>query len=356
MNWDWEKLQEKRQRQNGPLPGPDLGEFNNKVKQIRHINFPNWRLFLVLAVLLWVGSGIYIVEPDEVGVVKRFGAYDRTTDPGPHYRIPFPVESVETPKVTKIQRLEVGFRGSASFVGGGGIRLVPEESLMLTGDENIVDVQFIVQYQIANAQYYLFNILDQSKTVKDAAEAAMREVIGYNKIDAALTDDKTTIQNDTRVLLQRILDSYQSGIQVVAVQLQDVHPPRQVIDAFKDVASAKEDKSRFINEAEAYQNDLIPRTRGEVASIRNQALAYKESKIQQAQGESARFLSVLAEYRKAPDITRKRIYLETMEDILSRPEVRKTILSSESAGRILPYLPLNRSQLGIASQKQGGAK
>lgn len=353
MNWDWEKLQEKRQRQSGPLPGPDLGDLNNKVKQIKQINIPNWRIFVLLAVVLWLGSGIYIVEPDEVGVVKRFGAYDRTTDPGPHYRIPYPIESVETPKVTKIQRLEVGFRGSASF-GGTGIRLVPEESLMLTGDENIVDVQFIVQYQIDNAQFYLFNVLNQDKTVKDAAEAAMREVIGYNKIDAALTDDKTTIQGDTRILLQRILDSYNSGIHVVAVQLQDVHPPRQVVDAFKDVASAKEDKSRFINEAEAYQNDLIPKTRGEVASIHNQALAYRESKIQQAQGESSRFLSVLAEYRKAEDITKKRLYLETMEEILSRPEVGKTILSSESAERVLPYLPLNRGGQASTSLKQGG--
>ncbi|NCD24515.1 MAG: FtsH protease activity modulator HflK [Deltaproteobacteria bacterium] len=359
MNWDWEKLQEKRQRQSGPIPGPDLGDLGEKVKQFKEIKFPGWKIVVIATLVLWLGSGIYIVEPDEVGVVKRFGAYSRTTEAGPHYRLPFPIESVETPKVTKIQRLEVGFRGSAvSMAGSGGnMRLVPEESLMLTGDENIVDVQFIVQFLIDNAQDYLFNVANQEKTVKDAAEAAMREVIGYNKIDSALTTDKLVIQNDTRALLQRILDSYRSGIKVVAVQLQDVHPPKQVIDAFKDVASAKEDKSRFINEAEAYENDLIPRTRGEVAAITNEAKAYKESKIRQAQGESARFLSVLTEYRKAKDITTKRLYLETMEEILSRPGVEKVILSSDSSQRVLPYLPLDRLEKGLGvTQPKGGAQ
>ncbi len=359
MNWDWEKLQEKRQRQSGPIPGPDLGDLNEKVKQFKEMNLPGWRLIVLAAVLLWLGSGIYIVEPDEVGVVKRFGAYDRSTESGPHYRLPFPIESVDTPKVTKIQRLEVGFRGSAAIVAGTGVsmRLIPEESLMLTGDENIVDVQFIVQFLVENAQDYLFNVANQDKTVKDAAEAAMREVIGYNKIDAALTSDKLAIQNDTRDLLQRILDSYQSGVKVVAVQLQDVHPPRQVIDAFKDVASAKEDKSRFINEAEAYENDLIPRTRGEVAAIVNEAMAYKESKIRQAKGESSRFLSVLEEYRKAKDVTKKRIYLETMEEVLSRPGIEKVILSSESSQRVFPYLPLERMRgsAGSTHVKEGGA-
>lgn len=338
------------------MPGPDLGDLNEKVKQFKQMNLPGWRVIVLAALLLWLGSGIYLVQPDEVGVVKRFGAYNRTTDPGPHYRLPFPFESVLTPQVTKIQRVEVGYRGSSTVGLGPQVRQVPEESLMLTGDENIVDVQFTVQFLIDNAQDYLFNVANQDKTVKDAAEAAMREVIGYNKIDAALTDDKLTIQNDTRELLQRILDSYTSGIRVVAVQLQDVHPPRQVIDAFKDVASAKEDKSRFINEAEAYENDLIPRTRGEAASILNQAQAYKESKILQAKGDSDRFLFVLEEYRKAKDITKKRIYLETMEEIMSRPEVEKIIISNESMQRVFPYLPLQRSgKASVTGQgKEGG--
>ncbi|NLV97159.1 MAG: FtsH protease activity modulator HflK [Desulfovibrionales bacterium] len=344
MNWDWDKLQERRQRQSGPVPGPDLGDFNEKIKQFKQINIPGWRVILLAALVIWLASGIYIVEPDEVGVIKRFGAYHRTTDPGPHYRIPYPFESVLTPQVTKIQRIEVGYRTGAAttFGGSSGTRQVPEESHMLTGDENIVDVQFSVQYKIDDAQAFLFNVANQEKTVKDAAEAAIREVIGYNKIDAALTDDKTTIQNDARDELQRILNSYGSGIRVMAVQLQNVHPPRPVVDAFKDVASAKEDKSKFINEAEAYENDLIPRTRGEVAAILNQATAYKESKIRQAKGESDRFTAVLEEYRKAKDITKKRLYLETMEEIMSRPEVEKIIIANDSMQRALPFLPLQR--------------
>lgn len=358
MNWDWEKLQEKRQRQSSPIQGPDLGDLNDKVKQLKQINLPNWRLIVGVVVALWLGSGIYIVEPDEVGVVQRFGAFDRITEPGPHYRLPFPIESVKTPQVTKIQRLEIGFRGSTAFTvsTGAQLRLVPEESLMLTGDENIVDVQFIVQYQIENAREYLFNVSNPEKTIKDAAEAAMREVIGFSKIDSALTAGKLSIQNDTMALLQRIVNSYQCGIKIIAVQLQDVHPPKQVVDAFKDVASAKEDKSRFINEAEAYENDLIPKTRGEVAAITNQAQADKESRIRSAMGESSKFLAVLQEYRKAQEITKKRIYLETMEEVLSNPGVNKIILSSESMQKVLPYLPIDRGHQGTAGKGQGGAK
>lgn len=344
MTWDWEKLQQRRQRQPGAGPGPDLGDFAQRVKEWTNRRPPAMRWVVLVLVGLWLASGIYIVEPDEVGVVQRFGAYHRTTEPGPHYHLPYPMERVQTPKVTKIQRVEIGFRGSTAFVtqGGAQIRLVPEESLMLTGDENIVDVQFIVQYQIADAEKYLFRVANPEKTVKDAAEAAMREVIGYNKIDAALTDGKLSIQNDTRALMQRILDTYESGIRVVTVQLQDVHPPRQVIDAFKDVASAKEDKSRFINEAEAYENDLLPRTRGEVARIVNEAEAYREAVIRKAQGEAARFAAVLAEYRKAEDVTRRRLLIETMEDILASSGVGKTVVDGQALGRAVPWLPLTQ--------------
>lgn len=225
---------------------------------------------------------------------------------------------------------------------------------MLTGDENIVDVQFIVQYQIKDAEKYLFNILAPQKTIKDAAEASMREVIGYNKIDAALTSDKLAIQNDTRDLLQNVLDRYGSGINVVAVKMQDVHPPRQVIDAFKDVASAKEDKSRFINEAEAFRNDLIPRTRGEVATLVKEAEAYQESLVRQAKGESSRFVALYEEYSKAKDVTRKRLYLEAMEEILASSGVEKIIISDESAGQVVPYLPLDR--LAAGSGTRSGSK
>ena len=357
MSWDWDKLQERRQRQThrGGL-GPDFEDFHQKLKQIKGIKLPGAKFLILLAIALWALSGIYIVDPDEVGVVQRFGEFDRITDPGPHYHLPYPIEKVQTPKVTRIRRVEIGFRSllKKTTFATNQYRLVPEESLMLTGDENIVDVQFIVQYQIKDPKDYLFNIAQPEKTVKDAAEAAMREVIGYNKIDSALTTGKLAIQNETRDLLQEILDRYHSGIKVVAVQLQDVHPPQEVVDAFKDVASAKEDKIRYINEAEAYRNDLIPKTRGEVAGIINQALAYKESVVRKAKGEASRFLAVLKEYNKAKDITKKRIYLETMEQILSRPNVRKMILSDKALQKVVPYLPLNMDGLRLNSTATKG--
>ncbi|WP_457572077.1 FtsH protease activity modulator HflK [Desulfovulcanus sp.] len=352
MSWDWDKLQERRQRQThkGGL-GPDFGDFNQKLKQIKGIKLPGAKSVILLIIALWALSGIYIVDPDEVGVVQRFGQLNRITGPGPHYHLPYPIEKVQTPKVTRIRRVEIGFRSllKKTIFATNQYRLVPEESLMLTGDENIVDVQFIVQYQIKDPKEYLFNIAQPEKTVKDAAEAAMREVIGYNKIDSALTTGKLAIQNETRDLLQEILDRYHSGIKVVAVQLQDVHPPKEVVDAFKDVASAKEDKIRYINEAEAYRNDLIPKTRGEVAGIINQALAYKESVVRKAKGEASKFLAVLKEYNKAKDITKKRIYLETMEQILSKPNVRKIILSDKALQKVVPYLPLNMDGLRLNS-------
>ncbi len=346
MNWDWEKLQEKRQRQSGGgMRPPDFEDLNNKMNKLRELKMPGWKYLLLFAILAWLGSGIYIVEPDEVGVVQRFGKYDRTTASGPHFHIPFPVEKVTMPKITVVRRIEIGFRETqrrgAPFLGAVGNRTVPDESLMLTGDENIVDVHCIVQYQISNPEQYLFHISEQEKTVADAAKAALREVIGYNRIDDVLTTGKLAIQTESRDLLQKILNSYQSGIKVLAVQLQDVHPPQQVINAFKDVASAKEDKSRFINEADAYRNDILPKTRGEVAAIVNEAEAYRASVVRRAEGEASRFLAVYKEYVKARDITKKRIYLETMEEIFSNPEVQKLILAEQAGKNVVPYLPLD---------------
>jgi len=344
MNWDWDKLQEKKNKQSFGVKKPDFN-FDHTFKKW---NFkgpsPYW--IALIGLLLWLASGIYTVGPDEVGVVQRFGKFNRITGPGPHYHLPYPIEKVHTPKVTRIQRIEIGFRTISSGIGGQALqyRLVPEESLMLTGDENIVDVQFIVQYQINNPIDYLFNIADPKKTVKDAAEAAMREVIGNNDIDSVLTTGKLVIQNDTKELLQNILNKYKSGIKVIAVQLQDVHPPQQVVNAFKDVASAKEDKIRYINEAEAYRNDILPRTRGQVAEILNKALAYKENVVKKAEGESARFLSVLKEYKKAPDITKTRMYIETLENVFSSPNVSKVILDKKLSQTLIPYLLLEQNK------------
>ncbi|MDK2956341.1 MAG: modulator of FtsH protease HflK [Desulfovibrionales bacterium] len=355
MNWDWEKLTEQRQRRSGGQFPSGVEEFNKHLNKFKGFRAPSGKLIALIVILIWILSGIYIVEPDEVGVVTRFGAFNRITTSGPHYHIPYPVESVLTPKVTVVRRVEVGFRsfGGERNFQQGQIRPVPEESLMLTGDENIVDVQFIVQYKIKDAVHYLFNISQQAETIKNAAEAAMREVIGHSRIDAALTSGKVEIQNQTLDLMQRILDNYQAGVDVMVVQLQDVHPPAEVIDAFKDVASAREDKSRFINEAEAYRNDILPKTRGEAAMIVNQAQAYKESEILTAQGEASRFLKILAEYNKAKDVTRTRLFIESMERILANPKLEKLILGEEAMSRAVPYLPLDRLP---AATQAGGAK
>lgn len=362
MNWDWEKLQEKRQRHTGGWgggnddgnketpPGPDFEKLGDSFRRFREFPFPTGKLAAAVVTVLWLLSGVYIINPDEEGVVLRFGQYDRTVGPGPHYHMPFPVERVYKPKVTQVQRVEIGFRSLAqgNTFQQGQMRTFPEEAAMLTGDENIVNVQFSVQYQIKDPVEYLFNVTDQAAVVRNAAEAAMREVIGNSLIDAALTDGKLRIQNDTTILLQEILDRYKVGVRVLAVQMQDVHPPKDVIDAFKDVASAREDKSRIVNEAEAYRNELLPRTRGAAAEIVYQAEGYRETRTRQADGEAQRFLAVLKEYNQAKDVTRKRLYFETMQEVLARNGVERIILPKDMAGRVLPYLPLDR--MGGATQ------
>ncbi|MEG1610119.1 MAG: FtsH protease activity modulator HflK [Bilophila sp.] len=362
MNWDWDKLQEKRQRpswnqgnnnQNNdggepPASGdkdPDFSKLTGALKRLPSLSSSSGgkaKWILLLLVVLWLLSGIYIVDPDEQGVVLRFGKFDRTVEAGPHYALPFPIETVYTPKVTQVQRVEVGFRsaqGGRTFQQGAN-RSLPEEAATLTGDENIVNVQFSVQYQIKDPVEYLFNVTNQAAVVKNAAEAAMREVIGNSQIDSALTDGKLQIQTEATQLLQEILNRYKVGVRVIAVQLQDVHPPKEVSDAFKDVASAREDKSRIVNEAEAYRNELIPKARGLAAEVENQAQAYKETRIRNAEGETSRFLALFEEYKQAKDVTKKRMYLETMEEILSRPGMEKIILPKDTAGRALPLLPL----------------
>ncbi|MGE4553545.1 MAG: FtsH protease activity modulator HflK [Desulfovibrionaceae bacterium] len=355
MNWDWEKLQN-RQKKSPPSP-PGFDEITEKLRKFREFKFPFWKVGILVLGLLWLASGIYIVAPEEMGVVKRFGAFDRITGPGPHYHIPYPIESVATPDVARVRRVEIGFRslGQGNDFEQGQIRPVEEESLMLTGDENILDVQFIVQFQVADPVAYLFNVVEPEATVKVAAQSALREVIGKSQIDDALTTGKQAIQQETRGLIQDILDSYKAGIQVVAVQMQNVHPPYEVIDSFKDVASAREDRDKFINQAKAYRNDILPRAEGQAAIITNAAQAYGQTKVLGAEGDAARFTSVLTEYRKARDITAKRLYLETMEEILSDPSVQKIILSDEALKQAVPYLPLEQLGRG-AGQNPAGQK
>lgn len=342
MPMDWEKWQDEGKK------NVDLDKVVNDIKNIQK-KLPSLYLIIIAVVVIWILSGIYIVAPDQVGVVKRFGKFIKETGPGPHYHLPLPIETVQKPKVTQVRRIELGFR----TVNPGPpprYRAVPVEALMLTGDENIVDIEFIVQYLIKNATDYLFKIEDVNKTIKDAAEAAMREVIGNSQIDDVLTTGKFKVQQDTKTALQDILDRYESGLEVVAVQLQDVKPPEQVISAFKDVVSAREDHNRYINEAEGYANDILPKAKGSAAEIVRQAEAFRESKIKRSQGDVARFLALLTEYNKAKVVTRQRLYLEMMEEILQGS--KKFIFSGESTG-VLPLLPLSPGVAGIQTSTQG---
>jgi membrane protease subunit HflK len=303
-------------------------------------------IYIVLAVLaLW--QSVFIVAPDELGLVKRFGDIVREVEPGPHFKIPF-VESVDTPKVEKVHRIEVGFRTDR-----GRTQFVPQEALMLTGDMNILSLEFIVQYKIKDAKNYLYKVADVETTIHNAAEAAMREVIGKSKIDEALTVGKAQIQQGAQDLLQGVLDQYLAGVQVATIQLQDVNPPEAVAAAFKDVASAKEDREKVINQAHGYRNDLIPRAKGEAAQGINQAKGHAHSRIARAEGEANYFLQTLKEYKLAKDVISKRVYIETMEEVMANTE--KIILDSKASGNVLPFLPLDRlSRSRGETSTQGG--
>jgi membrane protease subunit HflK len=298
-------------------------------------------IVIIAIVLIWLASGFYRVLPDEVGVVLRFGAYNRTTQPGLNYHLPSPIEKVLTPSVTRVNRTEIGYR-SAEGAAARGARTsqVPEEALMLTGDENIVDVNFTVFWVIKNAQAYLFNIRAPDATVKSAAESAMREVVGETPIAQALSEGRGKIETDTQHLLQSILDAYRAGIEVTQLQLLKVDPPAPVIDAFRDVQRALADRERLRNEAEAYRNDIIPRARGDAVRIKQEAEAYRQEIIARAQGDADRFLSVYHAFKAAQDVTVQRLYLETMEEILKNSNKVIIDKSAEGSNGVLPYLPL----------------
>ena len=293
-----------------------------------------------IALAFWLFTGVYMVGPDEIGVVRTFGEYTRVAQSGLNYHFPYPIEQVNTPAVTEVKRIEIGFR----TLRNGQYRSVEKESLMLTGDENIVDAEMIVQYKIKDPVAYLFNIMAPELTVRAAAEASLRTVVGRNKIDETLTTGKFQIQEGTKSQLQAILDKYESGIHVVAVQLQDVSPPKEVIGAFKDVASAKEDKNRMINQAEGYRNDVIPKARGEAEAMIRDAEGFREARIKRSEGDAEKFTTILKEYRKAKSITRKRLYLETMEKVL--PGIEKIIVPDKDSGNILNLLNLNPGKGG----------
>jgi membrane protease subunit HflK len=347
----------------GPTP-PDLEELlrrsQDKLKTVLpggNLGAKGFALIALAALAIWGFSGFFRVEPDELGVVLRFGKYVRDAKPGLNYHLPYPIESVLTPKVTRVNRIDVGMRLVEDIRRGTTLRNVPEESLMLSGDENIVDVDFSVFWLVKpnGASDYLFNIQNPEGTVKAVAESAMREVIGRLQIQPILTGARQTIEVEVHDLMQRTLDEYGAGIQVTQVQLQKVDPPAQVIDAFREVQAARIDAERAQNEAQTYANRRIPEARGQAAQITQSAEAYREQTVAEAKGQTARFVKVLDEYKKAPDVTRQRLYLETMERVLGGTE--KFILDQGPGGQgtgVVPYLPLNELTRRPAPQAQSG--
>ena len=293
---------------------------------------------LLILAIIWGLSGLYRVLPDEQGVVLRFGKFINTTQPGLNYHLPFPIERVLKPKVTKVNRIDVGFRGASDSGRSAGIGEVPEESLMLTGDENIVDINYSVFWVIKDAGKFLFNIQEPVETVKAASETAMREVIAKSEIQSILTEGRSKIEIEVQDITQNILDEYGSGIQITQVQTQKADPPSQVIEAFRDVQAARADRERSKNEAEAYANDVIPRARGDAEKILQEAEAYKKEVVAAAEGEASRFLAIYNEYKNAKQVTQERMFLETMEKVLA--DIDKVIIDKNSGQGVVPYLPL----------------
>lgn len=300
-------------------------------------------LVVLAAVAVWFATGFYTVNPDEQGVELRFGRWVETTQPGLNWNWPAPVGSIERPKVTRQNRVEVGFRTGLVQGRADGKRDVIPESLMLTGDENIIDIQFVVFWVIKDAGQYLFNIRNPEAAVKSASEAAMREIVGKSQFEFARTQGRGRVQEDAKKLIQQILDMYGSGVLITQVEVQKVDPPAKVIDAFRDVQAARADKERASNEAQAYFNEQTQRAEGDAERITREAEGFKEARIAEATGAAQRFLSVYEQYKAAKDVTMRRMYLETMEEILSGMD--KVIIDPSSSGPggggVVPYLPLN---------------
>jgi membrane protease subunit HflK len=293
-------------------------------------------LILGIVALVWLASGIYIVDAGKQGVVMRFGAFSQVTPPGPHWRIPYPVEQVEIVDVEQRRFVEIGYRSGAA---GQANVAVPREALMLTEDENIVNIQLAVQYQVSDPQRYLFEVRDPDAVLKQVAESAIREVIGKSKMDFVLGEGRAQVVSETKVLMQKTLESYKAGLLVSDVNLQDAQPPEEVQAAFSDAIKSREDKERLKNEAEAYANDVVPRARGAAARQIQEANGYKEALIAKAEGEASRFTQMLGEYQKAPEVTRKRLYLETMESVLGKNS--KVLVDSDNANNLM-YLPIDQ--------------
>ncbi len=303
---------------------------------------------------LWLLSGFYIVKQAERGVVLRFGKLQEVTEAGLHWRLPFPVDSVEKVDVQNVFQMEVGYRSDART---GRVSQVPKEALMLTEDENIVDIEFAVQYRISNAADYLFNVKDPEITIGQATESAIREIVGKSTLDFVITEGRADVANNTQAVLQKILDRYKTGIFITTAKMQKAQPPEQVKAAFDDAVKAREDEQRFKNEAQAYANDILPRARGKAARLVQEGEGYKVSVIARAEGDARRFTQIATEFAKAPEVTRERLYLETMEDVLSNST--KVFIDQKGGNNIL-YLPLDKivtqgARVAPESGSQAGA-
>ena len=336
----------------GPRP-PDIDDLirrgQDRMKSVLPAGMGGSSGFLLVLgalIAVWLFTGFYTVKQGEQGVKLRFGEWvnqGALDPPGLHWHLPYPIETVERPQVDIVRQINVGFQRRGDGVGGKIDRA--EESLMLTGDQNIIDIDFTVQWRIDNAGQYLFNIKDREATIKLAAESAMREVIGRTDIQPALSTEKENLAAETRETLQRILNEYQAGVAITAVNLQDVQPPKQVADAFEDVQRARQDQDTKINQADAYRNRVIPEARGEATRMVQQAQAYRERIIKESQGEAERFLKVYEAYQQNPDVTRQRIYLETVQKVLQNTD--KVIMEGGSGA--VPYLPLDQLRRGPAT-------
>ncbi len=297
-------------------------------------------LLILVAAVIWLGTGFYRVQPSEQGVELLFGKFVKTTTPGLNYWFPAPVGQVFRPDVTNTNITSVGFRQIGTNTSrNSSVRDIPEESLMLTGDQNIIDIDYQVQWRIKNAADFLFNIRNPEETVKLASESAIREIIGQNTLEDALAKQRQQVESQTHEVLQKILDSYGAGVFIDSVKLQKVEPPKQVIDAFNDVQRAKQDRERQQNEAQAYANDIIPKAKGEAERMIQEATAYKEKLTREAEGEAKRFLSVYEAYKSGKQVTRSRLFLERMQQVLKDSE--KVIIDKGQGGPgVVPYLPL----------------
>lgn len=305
------------------------------------------KFIVIIGVLVWMLSGIYIIDPAEKGIVLRFGAFQEETSQGPHWHLPFPIETVHRVNVEQIRTAEIGYRnttkGSRRFVGN-----VSSESLMLTKDENIIDAKFAVQYKVNDAQAYLFNVANPDTTLRQVVESSIRQIVGQNTMDYVLTDGRIDVADSIKEKSQMLLDLYGTGIHITTVNMQDAQPPEQVQAAFSDAVKAREDKQRLINEAQTYANDILPKSRGLAARLLEESRAYKSEVVSKSEGESFRFKQILTEYEKAPIVTRERLYRETMETVFA--STSKVLVDSKANSMM--YLPIDK----LISAKQSAAQ